>query len=70
MADDAASSSSAAPPARFRGLSCLVKLLSGVGGPEESEPLQLPSSSRKSFLLNEEELRLSWTASHATSSWR
>ena len=56
------------PPPRFReSLPCVVWILSGLAGQELSEPLKAPWPSRKSFLLKEEELRLSCTASHGSS---
>ncbi|KAF3841956.1 hypothetical protein F7725_023907 [Dissostichus mawsoni] len=56
------------PPPRFReSLPCDVWILSGLAGQELSEPLKAPWPSRKSFLLKEEELRLSCTASHGSS---
>lgn len=61
-----ASTPPVAPSSRFRvGLPKLAWFLSGLGGPELSE--LLPRPSRKSFRLSEEELRLSCTASHASS---
>lgn len=64
--DDVASTPPMAPSSRCRvDLPKLAWLVSGLGGLELSE--LLPRPSRKSFRLSEEELRLSCTASHASS---
>lgn len=64
--DDVASTPPMVPSSWFGvGLLKPAWFVSGLGGLELSE--LLPRPSRKSFRLNEEELRLSCTASHASS---